>query len=713
VGLGLHAYGQVLTREKSFAWAEIMRTKKQSWTWIFLLASLALVAQSSVARAQDDQQDQNDQDPPSRVARLNFLQGSVSFQPAGEGDWVAAEPNRPMVTGDNLWADEDSRAEVHVGSAALHLGAQTGITFLDIEDNATQIRLAQGSLLVRVRHVDDDDAYEIDTPNLALSLVQPGTYRIDVSADGNQTIAKVFHGRARATGGGYSYSVLGGQSATFTGSDNLNYDLEQLPDQDDFDQWAFDRDDREDQADSANYVSREMTGYEDLDANGDWTYVAGYGECWRPRAVVVGWAPYRFGHWAWVGPWGWTWVEDEPWGFAPFHYGRWAAVNGGWFWVPGPVVVRPLWAPALVAFVGGGPGFRFSAGVGVGWFPLGPGEVFVPSYRVSRTYVNNVNVTNTSVNITQVTNVYNTVVINKTVTNITYANQRVNGGVTVVSHDAFVNARPVAQNIMRVEPRELAAAPVTHVVAVEPVRQSVVGAGRPAAVRPPAAVISRPVVAQRTPPPPPRSIEQRQAQAGGHLTQQPLVRPEPAGRPYQPNPAQPNRAQPNQAQPSQAGQPQQPRPAQPAQEGFHPFAQQQPNNPVKQTQPAPRVYEQQGSQPAENRNPQPQTRAPEPETRPEPMSRPQQNEARPIQPQNEARPMPQQNEMRPAPVQQAHPLVRPTPPVMDRSPEQEQQQEQKFRNWQQQRPAPAPAPAQPPKQNAKPPEPKPEKPAKK
>src|SRR5208337_3884386 len=121
-----------------------------------------------------------------------------------------------------------------------------------------------------------------------------------------------------------------------------------------------------------------------------------------PRGIVVGWAPYRYGHWAFVGPWGWTWVEDEPWGFAPFHYGRWAFVNNGWFWVPGPVVIHPVWAPALVAFVG-----------------VGPGEVYVPSYRVSRTYVNNVNITNTTVNVTKVTNVYNTVVINRTVNNIT------------------------------------------------------------------------------------------------------------------------------------------------------------------------------------------------------------------------------------------------------------------------------------------------------
>ncbi len=165
-------------------------------------------------------------------------------------------------------------------------------------------------------------------------------------------------------------------------------------------------------------------------------------------------------------------MEDEPWGFAPFHYGRWAAVNGGWFWVPGPVVVRPVWAPALVAFVGGGPGFRFSAGVGVGWFPLAPGEVFVPGYHVSRGYVNNVNITNTTVTVTRVTNC-----LQHGDRQQEYDHQQHhlresagNNGVTVVSHDAFVNARPVAQNVMKVDPREIAAAPVSHVVAAEPVR---------------------------------------------------------------------------------------------------------------------------------------------------------------------------------------------------------------------------------------------------
>jgi hypothetical protein len=657
-----------------------MKTRKL-WAWMVLLASFAFVLQAStITRAQDDA---DDQDPPGRVARLNYSQGSVSFRPAGEDDWVTAVPNRPMVTGDDLWADEDSRAEVHVGSAALRLGTKTGITFLALDDHTTQIRLAEGSLILRVRHVDDDDTYEVDTPNIAFTLLQPGEYRVDVSEDGSQTITTVWHGRGRVTGGGFTYTVLANQSATFTGSDHLDYDLGQIPQDDQLDQWALDRDSREDQADSANYVSREMTGYEDLDEYGDWSYVAGYGPCWRPRAIAVGWAPYRFGHWVWVGPWGWTWVEDEPWGFAPFHYGRWASVSGGWFWVPGPVVVRPVWAPALVAFVGGAPGFRFSAGVGVGWFPLAPGEVFVPGYRVSRGYVNNVNITNTTVNITKVTNVDNTVIVNRTtVNNITYVNQHVNNGVTVVSHEAFVNARPVAQNIMRVEPREMETAQVSHMAPVEPARQSVLGAGRPVSVRPPAAILSRPVVAVRTPPPLPRPIEQRQAQAGGHLNQQPLVRPAQPGPPAQMN---------------QGGRPQQ------TQEGFKPFSQPPSNggNPqvrqMPQTQP--RVYEQQGTPQPENRNVQ----APENRNateRPDQNAQPEDRNPQTFRP-------PQREEVKPAP-QETHPLVRPAPPVQERSPQQEQQQEQKFHQWQQQRPTPPPPQRQPSR-----PEPKPAPPAKK
>ncbi len=118
------------------------------------------------------------------------------------------------------------------------------------------------------------------------------------------------------------------------------------------------RDRSEDASVSARYVSREIPGYEDLDANGTWRSDPNYGEVWVPTvAVTAQWAPYHQGHWTWIAPWGWTWIDDAPWGFAPFHYGRWAYLGNAWAWVPGPVVVaQPVYAPALVAFVGGGGG---------------------------------------------------------------------------------------------------------------------------------------------------------------------------------------------------------------------------------------------------------------------------------------------------------------------------------------------------------------------
>jgi hypothetical protein len=487
-----------------------MKTNKILAVAIILAGSLLLL-QAPRAAAQDASQDAApEQDPPNRVARLNFSDGSVSFQPGGEGDWVEAVPNRPLTTGDNLWADKDSRAELHVGSTAIRMDSETSLTFLDLDDHTIQLKLSQGSLIIKLRHIDDGDTVEVDTPNLAFSLQQAGEYRVDVNADGNETDTTVWRGRGEVTGGGSSYIVVADQRAIFTGTDQLDHQIQQIPKPDDFDNWAFSRDQHEDRSETANYISPEMTGYEDLDDNGHWRYVAGYGPVWAPTVIAAGWAPYRFGHWVWVEPWGWTWVDDMSWGFAPFHYGRWAFVTGGWCWVPGPVVVRPVYAPAFVAFVGGG-GFSlsFGGGAGVAWFPLGPGEVYVPPYRVSRAYVTNINITNTRVNVTQITNVYNVYRTNNTNVHITYVNQRVPSAVTAVSRETFVNARPVARNIVRVDEREIAQAPVSHMAPVQPVKQSVLGAGAPARFKPAPAIVNRQVVATRNPTPPKAAFEQR------------------------------------------------------------------------------------------------------------------------------------------------------------------------------------------------------------
>src|SRR5229473_2152376 len=492
--------------------------RKHALKLISLIAFTLAVAIFVPQRAAADQDD-----PPGRIARLSLAEGSVSFEPAGTDDWVTAVVNRPLTTGDKLWADHDSRAELHLGSASIRLGANTGFSFLNLDDNTVQLQLTEGTLRIRVRHLYRDEVFEVDTPNLAFTALRPGIYRINVNDAGDTTVVVVRQGEGEVTGGGQSYSVHSDETGIFSGTDQLNADIEGVGSEDDFEHWSYERDRREDRSASRRYVSEDAIGYEDLDQYGGWRDTREYGTVWFPQTTVVGWAPYRYGHWVWIAPWGYTWVDDEPRGFAPFHYGRWVVVGGVWGWVPcrpavvGVAYVRPVYAPALVAWVGG-PHFAVRVAVGggaaVGWFPLGPREVYVPSYPVSRTYVNNVNITNTTVNTTVVNNYYNNVVVNKNVnvTNVTYVNQSVPGAVTATSTQTFTSAQSVHNNVMRVNEREMAGAPVVAATPpMPPTRQSVEGAGRPAAARPPAPVVAREVVAKTAPPPPPAKFERQQA----------------------------------------------------------------------------------------------------------------------------------------------------------------------------------------------------------
>jgi hypothetical protein len=620
------------------------RHKARLWLFCAFLIVVAIPL-SSGARAQDDNQDQSlDQtpDPPSRVARLNFEQGSVSFQPGGEGDWIDAVPNRPLVTGDNLWTDRSSRAELHVGSTAIRLGSETSVTFLDLDDHTLQLRVAQGTTMLRMKHMDDDDMVEIDTPNVAFQVTRASEFRVDVQPDGQTTILDVIHGRGQVIGGGQTYTVVAGQQASFSGGDTLSYDVDPLPNPDDFDRWDYSLDRRDDQSQSAEYVSPEMTGYEDLDDNGNWSYAGAYGPVWYPT-VAIGWAPYRFGHWAWIAPWGWTWVDDAPWGFAPFHYGRWAVIGGRWGWIPGPVAVHPVYAPALVAFVGGA-GFSIGGGAGVAWFPLGPGEVFVPAYHVSRAYVTQVNVTNTVVNVTHVTNVYNYYTVHNTtvVNRVTYVNQAAPNAVTAVSRDTFINARPVGKNVVTVPAQAIAQAQVTHAVAVEPVRTSVIGAGRPTTVVPPPAVANRQVVAQRIPSPPPTPFAQRQDK----LVAQPVnVRPVSAPVAGDTRPQVPI----NQQQRQEANVQSQPKPNVPGVGG--------------------QVWE--GPERSAENTPQPTA-----------QNQPHQQPNQPNRPSNGTQP-PRNQQANTAQQNWSHPLARPAPPVQQKTPQQAQQDEAKQHNWEQ------------------------------
>ena len=460
-----------------------------------LLTSASLLAVIPVWQGGDrPNADRPDRDPPSPVGRLSFVTGAVSFRPGDVDDWTDATVNYPLHNGDHLWTDSDGRAEITVGSTAFRLAPLSAFGFLALDDRTAQVRLSQGSLNVRVRDLGDDESLEIDTPSGAVSLLRSGVYRVDVDTTGDTTSVTVRSGEAEVTAAGSALPVHREQTALVVAGNSPTYDVHDAIRSDDWEDWCASRDRRWDDARSARYVSRGVIGYEDLDDNGDWRETPDYGAVWVPRGVATGWAPYRYGHWAWVEPWGWTWIDDAPWGFAPFHYGRWVYVGGSWAWVPGHVVARPVYAPALVVFVGGRNwSLAIAGGSGVAWFPLAPEEPYVPAYRVSNRYIRNVNVTNVNVTNINVTNV--------NVTNINYRNRRAPDAVTVVSHDAFVQSRPVNRSVIVVARDRLDQARVVGFAArVTPTQQSVLA--QPTGVearRPPERVTTREVIVRRQP----------------------------------------------------------------------------------------------------------------------------------------------------------------------------------------------------------------------
>jgi hypothetical protein len=420
--------------------------------------------------------------PPSRVARLSSLGGTVSFEPSGSTNWSAATLNYTITTGDRLVADLNGRAELEVGPFVARLGGGTDVTIANLTDGLMQLALQQGAMRLAVYRLTPGDTIEVDTPNGALTVLAPGAYRIESSPGGVTTVVSVDGGRLEVTGPGVTQLVEAGRAVRLSGTDPIQLSSIPQPAPTSLDQWSADRERRLTGAASAVYVNRDLPGRADLDEYGRWEVDVVNGPTWYPTVVEVGWVPYRYGHWAWVEPWGWVWVEREPWGFAPFHYGRWAHGPRGWGWVPGPIVARPYYAPALVAFVDApAGGFGVSFGVQA-WFPLGPREPFFPWYHHDERYLREVNITN--INVTNI----NTVIHVTNVENVQYAHRRT--AVTAVPVSSFAAGKPVAPdaipvNVDRMDRMRIIAHPTTA-----PTVQAAAG-GSPVA-RPPNVVERRP-----------------------------------------------------------------------------------------------------------------------------------------------------------------------------------------------------------------------------
>ena len=347
----------------------------------------AAIIWSGAAQAQSE--------PPGRVGRLAFTNGTVSFHDNEQSDWAPAVVNTPLSTGDSLWTEPNARSEISLAGTRIRMAGATQLDMLAVDDTQTRLQVDQGRIDVKTQAMDTSQPYQILTPRGTISLQQQGDYYVEAGSTEDPTRLGVRAGAAQIQSlNGQVLAVRAGEVGEVSGDAatpqlrTVHSAPPALPAS-----WA-DRDRQVSYDQPPQYLTASVTGYEDLNQYGTWINDSSYGEVWIPRSVPAGWAPYRTGHWAYAQPWGWTWIDDQPWGFAPYHYGRWANRAGRWIWLPPQRDQRAVYAPALVAFVGG---VELSAALSrqssapVGWFPLGPREAYVPPYTTNRDYYQRIN----------------------------------------------------------------------------------------------------------------------------------------------------------------------------------------------------------------------------------------------------------------------------------------------------------------------------------
>ncbi len=463
--------------------------------WLAAALCAGVIGSAAAARAQDDDEALGfERTPP----RLSFTDGEVSYFRPGADDWTPAVVNTALAPGDELYTAASANVELQIGARAYaRAGEKTQLALTSLEPDFLQLRVTSGHVSLDLRSLKTGQSFEIDTPNGAFTVERSGYYRVAVD-EATTTFTSRRGGRATLTpAAGESLVIAANEQVVVTGTDAPQIETYAAPELDRWDRWNYARTDDQQGAVSARYVPSGVYGTDDLDRYGDWRVVPTYGAFWVPRGVAAGWAPYSTGRWVLDPYYGWTWVDTAPWGWAPYHYGRWVHHSGYWGWCPGPIVARSYYAPALVAFYGGG-GFSVGVTIGapyVGWVALGWGEPLVPWWGPARfrgyprwagwggpRYVNNVAYHHKRV--------YNVREIN------VYRNARVRDAIVAVDREHF--GRRSRDGARFTRGRADRFAPLHGDPGVRPDRSSLVAEAR-SSRRPPREQRQRSVVATREP----------------------------------------------------------------------------------------------------------------------------------------------------------------------------------------------------------------------
>jgi hypothetical protein len=301
-----------------------------------------------------------------RIIRLSLVQGDVRYTSSFHDDpltdskavWETAALNMPIREGYAL-STGSGRAEVEFENGAMvFLSANTVINFYDLSlhdgNRVTRLVLRQGSAIFYV-HSQNGDYFSVTGGDFSVDAGVRSRFRLDNFDDGSTV--NVEGGQVSVLRNDKSTPLEKGQSLSVRASDPGNQVIARAASSDDFDRWVSGRIDSVVTATnySNQYVSTAnySSGFADLYTYGSWFSVGGYGNCWRPFGVAMGWSPFGspFGNWYLDPSMGWSFVGSAPWGWLPYHYGGWIfSPMYGWVWAPqgfgygNPVVYRPVTA---------------------------------------------------------------------------------------------------------------------------------------------------------------------------------------------------------------------------------------------------------------------------------------------------------------------------------------------------------------------------------
>jgi hypothetical protein len=307
----------------------------------------------------------------ARIIRLSLVQGDVRFTRDTHGDpladqkavWETAVLNLPIRQG-YVVATDRGRAEIEFENGAMaFLNENTVLEFYDLslDDGArtTRLVLRQGTASFYVNPASGD-YFSVTGGDFTVEGAGRTGFRMDNFDDGSSE--NVLKGYVNVRRKDNTTPLEKGQSLTMRAGDNSSVNVGRLPENDDFDRWVSGREDSVATATSAamQYTSSPYysSGFGDLYTYGSWYPVAGYGNCWRPYGVGLGWSPFDYGSWYSDPVFGWSFIGYQPWGWLPYHYGGWLFEPGfGWVWAPTGFGVwnRPVfWRPVTAVWVHSG-----------------------------------------------------------------------------------------------------------------------------------------------------------------------------------------------------------------------------------------------------------------------------------------------------------------------------------------------------------------------